>query len=132
MDPITGSPIKYPSISLGGATYTLKYSTLAEYVADDLKVNLSDFIYGLREKNTGLFSNFLKLFSAMVAHNFVALKQPIPTPEQWAALVDAEPEDKRQAKVAELCEAVGQCLRAKLQASTVRLQEPMPTQERTQ
>ena len=124
-DAVTGSPVKYPSVKLGGVEYTLKFSVLAEFIADDLRLNLREFFNGLRGDNVGTLAGFLKLFSAMVAHNFVALGQPVPKPEHWAAVLDRE----EPSKTAEVCQAVGECLQAKMLASAkVRLQEPAPSQ----
>jgi L-amino acid N-acyltransferase YncA len=130
-DPITGSPVTYPTVSIGGATYTLRFSFLAELVADELKLDVRALFDTLRSGNVGKLSAMMKLFSAMVAHNFVSLRQDVPTPEQWAARLEDLPDDERMAKFQDICQAVGDCLRAKIQASAaVRLQEPMPTQER--
>ncbi len=130
-DPITGSPIEYPIIKIGATTYTLRFSLLTELVADELKLDMRELFSTLRTGNVGRFSSLMKLFSAMVAHNFVALSQPVPTPEQWASRLDELPDGERPAKLNEIMAAIGKCLTAKLQASAaVKLQETAPAQER--
>lgn len=125
LDNVTLAPGQPVSVTIAGVAYTLKFSILAEYEADALGVDVRQFLGGLRDASVGTLSNFMKLFSAMVAHHFVALKQPAPTPAQWAAAIDAEP----TGKLREVCDAVGKCLISKMQASSaVRLQEATPAQ----
>jgi hypothetical protein len=124
IDGTTGAPGKPVNITIGNATYSLKFSALAEYVIGDLKFDMRTFAANLRERNAAVFSDFLKVFSAMVAHNFVQLGQPVPKPEHWALLIGDDSD-----KVKEVCEAVGQVLQEKTKASAVRLQEPAPKEE---
>ena len=129
-DPITGSPIQFPTITIGGATYSLRFSLLAELVADQLGLDTPNFFSDLQTKNTGKVTAFTRMFAAMVAHNFVAIKQTPPTPEQWMETLDALPDGQGAAKFREICDAVGQCLLAKIQASAaaMKLREPAPAQ----
>ena len=65
IDTTTGSPLGSKiTVTLQGVDYDLRYSALAEYVADDLGVNVPQFVAGIRERNAGNLSTFLKLFSA--------------------------------------------------------------------
>jgi hypothetical protein len=131
IDTTTGSPLGSKiTVTLQGVAYDLRYSALAEYVADDLGVNVPQFVAGIRERNAGNLSTFLKLFSAMVAHYFTARRQPIPSPEHWAAVLDEEPPEKGS----EIFQAVADCLASKIRASAqrVKLREPTPAQPELQ
>jgi hypothetical protein len=118
-------PIKWPSVIINGIRYEAKFGPLAEYVADTLGLDLQQFFSGLRQRNVGTLSNMVKLWTAMVAHNFVSQQQPIPSPEYWAMIADQHPE-----KLKEMFAAVTEALQLKIQASAgIRLQEPAPIQE---
>lgn len=128
IEPISGAPAAHKTpvlITINGVTYSMKYGALAQYVVSNLRVPIEHFFSGLRDRNSALFSQFIQFFAAMVAHNFTAMKQEIPSPEYWMGLVDDD-----DAKVAEICDKVGQVLRSKIEASLekVRLQEAAPAQ----
>jgi len=132
IQPENGSPVmagKVPTVTLGGVAYRLRFSALAEFIADDAGVNINSFIVGIRERNAGNLSTFLKLFAAMVAHQFIALKQPVPDALHWAAVISDEPDEG--AKTSEICKAVADVLVERLgkqKASVVKLREPAPEQ----
>jgi hypothetical protein len=90
IDKTTGAPteIKWPTVAFGKAVYELKFALLTELIADDLGVNLSAYTKNLRENGTGHLTTTMKLFSAMVAHQFEKVKQSFPSPQQWAAVID--------------------------------------------
>lgn len=127
----TQSPIEDPTIEIGGATYSLRFSLVAELIADELGLDITDFFASLRTRNSGKLTAYMKLFSAMVGHHFIGLHQQPPTHHDWMARIDALGKPASDAKFRELCEAVGKCLSAKIQASAaVKLQETAPAQER--
>jgi hypothetical protein len=117
-----------PVITLAGQTYSLRFSFIAQYEADKLKVNLRDFVGGLRTNNAGTLSTFVALFAAMVAHNFTAMGQPVPTPDYWVGLLDGQTAEKR----GEVFQLVADVLAAWLKkraSEVIKLQEPAPPQE---
>ncbi len=129
------TPTKEPRVELAGTTYTLKYGPTAEYMVDQLGVDISIFLRSLADnehhKTPKRFSTFLGMFSAMVAHHFVRLKQEPLTPLQWSAVLEDMTEADRLVKVGEMANSVMAVLMPKLQASaqTVKLQEPAPRTE---
>ena len=129
----TGAPAQDVTITIAGATYSLRFGLLAEYTMDSLKLDLRQFVNAVALKSAGNFSNFIKLFSAMVSHQFYAAHQPIPEPEHWMVLIESLPEAERQPKLRELCQKVWDVYDAwrlsKLEASAqTGLQEPAPNQ----
>ena len=128
---MTPTPAKDPRVEIGGQSYTLKYGPTAEFIAGNLGVDIPLFLRSMADRTPKAFSNFLNLFSAMVAHHFIRLKQTPPAPEQWAIVLEDLSEDDRAAKIAEIAEAVMAVILPKLKASaaTVRLQEPTPKTE---
>jgi hypothetical protein len=102
------APLTPPSIKIGDREYTLKWTLLSRYIFGKLRRKgeiLSDL------------TTTLDLFTAAVAHNFEALGQPIPGPENWAALI---PQEKWQ----EVCDVTAQVAAelAKTQLAAVRAQ----------
>ena len=126
------SPTKDPTVTIAGTTYTLKYGPTAEYIVDQQGVDVGIFLRSLGNKQTPkAFSTFLGMFSAMVAHHFIRLRQDPPTAAQWAMALEDIPEADRSEKIKEIAEAVMKVLMPKIQASaaTVKLQEPTPITE---
>ena len=75
------APLTPPSITIGDSTYTLKWTLLSRYIFGKLRRKgeiLSDL------------TTTLDFFAAAVAHNFEAMGQPIPGPENWAARIPPE------------------------------------------
>lgn len=124
------SPTTNASITLGGQTYELKYGASAEFIAGNLGVNVSTMLRAFAEKTPQGFSDLLKLFSGLVAHHFLRLRQPVPTPEQWAMVIeDAGDRDAQLALVEQISAAVVAAVFPKIKAPAVKLREPAPVQE---
>ena len=124
------SPTKNPTVTLAGVSYELKYGPAAEYQASVLGVDIGHFLRSAAERTPHAFADFLRMFSAMVAPQFLRQRQPIPTPDQWALVIEEE-QEKNPDIVAQIAQAVIAVLMPKLQASarTVKLQEPTPVTE---
>lgn len=125
-------PIKWPEVTISGITYSLKMGPTASFVADELRVDFQKFFSGLQTQNVGTFSDFIKIFSAMVAHHWAGRpNQVAPTPTEWMAKLEVLPDAESRAKCKEICQAVGATLRLKMEeTAALRLQEPAPGQER--
>lgn len=128
IQPATGAPNSDPIITIGGGSFSLRFSFIAQYEADRLRVNLVDFIAGLKTNNTGTLSSFVALFASMVAHNFTAIGQPVPTPEYWASMLDRETRDKRSEVFGRVADVLAAWLKEQAPAA-VRLQESAPSAE---
>ena len=90
--------IEYPKVTIGGRTYTLRFSMLAKYQMSKLGIRGSDFraLGNPTNPDPAIVSLVVRLFACAVADNFVDPDRPaapveIPTPEYWASQM---PEDK--------------------------------------
>jgi len=123
-----GSPLQYPSIQIGGATYGMRFSFGAELLADQMGLDVKNYYSNLREKSVGRFQATLQMFTCMVSHNFTAVGMPVPTVDTWTQILDGMDPDLASAKYQEIVEKIGQTWRAKNQQATakLKLQEPAP------
>jgi hypothetical protein len=99
-------PIDYPVVVVGGIALQLKLSLLSQYVLDDLGVDGRKLPELMAREGAGIVVLMFKLFSALVAHHYVALKQPVPAPEFWASQISPEEPEKFR----EICKAVYEAL----------------------
>ncbi len=76
-------PLELPAVVIGGHTFTLKYSLLADFVLDRRGIDTTQIVTVLRSNKPGRNSLVIELFAACVAHNFVELGEKVPTPEEW-------------------------------------------------
>jgi hypothetical protein len=88
-------PIEYPTVTIGGRTYVVKFSQFAEYLVSKWGYRLSDLVQIIvpgSGDNPRNLSFIVQLFAACVAHNFSKFTPPQEplTPEQW---MEAFPED---------------------------------------
>lgn len=88
-------PIEYPTVTVGGRKYIVKYSQLAEYLVSKWGYQMSDLLQILNtEYNSDprRLSFIFQLFAACTGHNFtnaVPRQDPL-TAEQWMEIL---PED---------------------------------------
>lgn len=97
---VTGAP----SIIIGGTTYTLRWSQLAQFELSESGYTISqmlDVILKAGEPRAHAYS--YRLFAAMVAHNFIDKGLPIPDARFWASVIPNE-------KVAELFSVIREAL----------------------
>jgi hypothetical protein len=78
------TPLGDPVVTIDGQSYTLKFSLLAQYIADKRGI---DVIPEIRKPGPGKLALTLDLFSAMVSDHFERLGKPIPTSEYWAGKI---------------------------------------------
>ncbi len=93
MNPSTLSPLPFPRVTVAGQVLEVKLSLLAEFVLSGLGLDLANAVAVLRANDLRKYSMLLKLFTAMVAHNFAERGQEYPSPEAWALQIDKQ-EDK--------------------------------------
>ncbi len=126
---MTPSPVKLQEVTISGVTYQLKFGTLAELTCSEMGVSIGSFIREMATPHA--FSDYLKLFSGMVAHHFLRNAQPIPNPQQWAMTIEAQGDRETQLKI---CGTIIDAVRntifvPNLSAATVTLREPAPSPE---
>lgn len=114
-------PIQYPTVTIGGKILTLKVDNLALYMLDSWGVDLTTIglQLALDEHGNGKPGRIVlswRLFAAMVAHNYVRASQ-IPSPQEWAALIQPE-------QATEIFTAVNEAM---LKARPAAAQAPAPT-----
>ena len=97
---VTGSP----SIIIGGTTYTLRWSQLAQFELSEAGFSPADMFEAMRKKDPRALSHTYRLFAAMLAHNFTDKGLPIPDGRHWATVM---PNDK----VVEMYTAIGDALK---------------------
>lgn len=106
---MTPSPVQYPTVTIAGRAYILKFDMLAKLRMSQLGVRPSDFrILAVREGESpdpGIVAVMLKLFSCAAANNFVDPENPlapitIPSPENWAVLIGDDLEIFKQISTA--------------------------------
>lgn len=100
MEP-NGSPIAYPTVTIDGKEYSVKFSMLAQYVLDDEGIDTRQLQEMMTKPGAGKVALFMKLFAAGVAHHFVEIKAPIPTAAEWSARLGDD-----SAKFGEIVKAV--------------------------
>lgn len=83
-------PLDHPAVVIGGRTFTLKYSLLADFVLDRRGIDTTQIIPTLKSNKAGRNSLVIELFAACVAHNFVELGEKVPTPEEWCLRLGAD------------------------------------------
>lgn len=93
----SGSPITYPTVTIGAETLTVKIDLLAEMVISRAGLSLSEAVSPLSAGNKDPKHTYylFQLFTAAVAHNYKARGLPVPDVEEWIAKVEAaggEPE----------------------------------------
>lgn len=118
-------PVAYPTVTIGGETFTLKYGFLAEYKISEWGLEIGTVLKCLSPTNTDprRVSYIFQLFAACVAHNFIDRKEPAPSPEEWAGRIEkAEPDDAKRAL------ALQQIGAGVVAAIVKRLPVPNPTQ----
>ena len=101
MNPVTGSPIADPTVTVGVETFALRYSLIAEYKISEWGVDVGALLRSL-DSRTGDPKRFFytcQLFAACVAHQFAAKGEPVPTAEQWMIrLSEIEPDYEKMVK----------------------------------
>ena len=110
--PVLTAPLTPPSIKIGDREYTLKWTLLSRYIFGKLRRKgeiLSDL------------TTTLDVFTSATAHNFEALGQTIPGPENWAAMIPPE-------KLQEVCDVTARVMSdlAKTQVAAMAAQAQPP------
>lgn len=84
-------PVVYPTVEVGGESYLLKFEIGAQFMLDEMGVNMSQLgaILG-NPKAPGKMAIIIKLFAACVAGNFVDVGDSPPSAEQWAHRITTE------------------------------------------
>lgn len=87
-------PIAYPTVTIGGRIYVVKFNQFAEYLISLWGYDLKDLLSVISPtgNNPHRFSYTVQLFAACVAHNFTSAMPPQKalTPEEWMGVM---PED---------------------------------------
>ncbi len=96
MNPTLQSPLIFPRVTVAGQPLEVKLSLLAEFVLSGLGLDLANAVSVLRANDLRKYAMLLKLFTAMVAHNFAERGQDYPSPEQWALQIDKQPDKAEQ------------------------------------
>ncbi len=109
---VTGAP----SIIIGGTTYTLRWSQLAQFELSEAGYSISEMLTAMKEQKPSAVAHSYRLFAAMLAHNFTDKGLPIPDARHWASVM---PNDK----VVEMFTAISDAL-GKAAAPAVALREP--------
>ncbi len=125
------SPTSNPIVKLAGVEYELKYGVLADLKASEMEITPSMLLQDAAKKNPRFFADYLKLFSAMVSHHFTRQHMPIPTPEYWAEIIEAEAPGDRNAQVAlcgEIADKVVQVLFPNWHAAAIQAREVANTE----
>ncbi len=94
---MTPSPVKYEEVTISGTVYQLKFGAIAEYIMSELGVSLTTFRKDIGSPQA--FSIYLKVFSALVAHHFRRQGLSVPTPDQWAGIIEAQGDRAVQLKI---------------------------------
>jgi hypothetical protein len=86
-----GSPVTYPTVTIGAETLTVKIDLFAELVISRAGLSLSEGISPLQagNKDPQHFYRLMQLFSAATAHNYKRNGLPIPDAEEWVAKIEA-------------------------------------------
>jgi hypothetical protein len=82
--PVSPAGENWPTITIDGQILRLEFSTLTEHLLDSQGLDLRAFLHVAAAQKPGRLSMSFRIFSALVAHHFVAQQQPIPSPEYWA------------------------------------------------
>lgn len=82
-------PLTHPTVTIGAQILTLKTSGLTGYLLDSWGVDTSNLVERM-QKPIGRTALLFQLFAALVAHNFMEVGKPIPTPEHWALKIPVE------------------------------------------
>ena len=124
--PVGRPPLVYPTVTVGGETYTLKFEIGAEFMLDQMGVQLQQLpaIFG-NPKGPGKVALIMKLFTACVANNFVDRGEPAPSAEQWAHQITAE-------DFKAIAEAIPKAMLKAKPPAEISLQEPEANAGRTQ
>ncbi len=88
-------PPGFPTIDIDGRTLVGKMDFICKYQMGLLDLRISDckVFFGLGEQSLAYFPIIAKMFSCLVAGNYVNKNDPgavvsIPTPQYWMAVVD--------------------------------------------
>lgn len=83
--PVGRPPVVYPTVQVGEETYTLKFDIGAQFMLDEMGVNMGQLGAILSNPRApGKMAIIVKLFAACVAGNFIDVGDAPPTAEQWA------------------------------------------------
>jgi hypothetical protein len=86
----SGSPVIYPTVTVGTEVLTVKIGLLAELIISRAGLSFGELINSLRpNKDPRNTARLFDLFSACVAHNYKEQGLAIPTAEEWAIKFDA-------------------------------------------
>lgn len=113
MNPIIGSPLTDPTVTVGGETFSVRYSIVAEFKISELGLEPLKLLEGIRHDSRDPHKAFwmYSLFAACVAHNFIAKGLKPLTPEEWMLRVQSlVPELEVNEKLREMCTAVFQAI----------------------
>lgn len=85
--------IQFPCVTIGGKQYTLKFDFVAQYTADSMGLDPAAAVAAFAQQgsNLGKLSSLIKLFAAMVAHQYIAADEKPPSADQWAMRISKEP-----------------------------------------
>ncbi len=126
IDGITKAPATdTPSVTISGVAYQMKIGMLAHYELSMMRLEpASIWFVSESEQKVASFAHVLRLFRASIAHNFVMVGKPVPSPEQMALMLDGESSEK----LGEITNKVIALFFPKIAAltQTVKLQESAP------
>lgn len=85
----SGSPVQYPTVTVGTEVLTVKIGLLAELILSRAGLTFGDVLKALlpTSKDPKKFDYTFQLFAACVAHNYPA--GSAPTADQWAEKIEA-------------------------------------------
>ena len=87
----SGSPVTYPTVTVGAEVLTVKVSLLAELIISRTGFTFNQLINALLLQNNKDPKNtafVFELWAACVSDNYADAGQPVPTPDQWAMKID--------------------------------------------
>lgn len=97
VDPNTLAPGEPVTITVAGATYSMRNGMLAQYELSAMRLDPSSIFFATdAERMTASLAHVLRLFRAAIAHNFTLKKQAVPTSEELALMLDGETPEKMQ------------------------------------
>ncbi len=115
--------IDFPHVQIGGKRYTLKFDFTAQYSADSMGLDPAAAVKAFADaenRQPGKLVMLVKLFAAMVAHQYIEANEPVPSPDSWALRLSKEPMEVHKA----LGEAVVQAILKALPGPKTETQAP--------
>ena len=119
-------PVDYPSITLGGRTFVVRYSLAAQIILVRSGIDPQQLRFLLNKDEPRRVENLIKLFAACVAENFIDQTKPHECDLHSAWTADFWMTQVQLSDISAIDKVLGESMGKATEALTKRATEPPP------